>query len=59
MAGKNLSSWLIQRQRKKEDRVREMPAATRGTRCEVTSHKPSGKIQNNRDVLIYVVGANH
>ena len=52
MAEKNMARWVIQRQRKKEDRVREMPAATRGARCEVTSHKSSGKIQNNRDGLM-------
>ena len=34
-----------------------MPGAMEETRCEVTSHKPHGKIQNNRNWLIQGVKA--
>lgn len=30
----------------------EMPSATRETRCEVTTHEPRGKIQNDISGLI-------
>lgn len=34
-----------------------MPAATDEAKCEMTSHEPCDKIQNNRNGLIYVLRA--
>ena len=44
MAGQNITRQETQTETGERRQVREMPVAAREARCEVTSHKPCGKI---------------